>query len=260
MSGEFDPNQALEFVNNVRLTEARVLENDAGEPLNLVPPEFFEPKDQTVTVGSQLAGFAAGIDAELRQNISNAFLLAQLAANRRIEDTGGSPKDWYKMYISVLTNIGWTLEGNASAERDITGTTLQVHEQIIPVITAALGPAASAASTIISILNGLKEMNKDTPWITLFHRESQRVRANQFQVSYATKEGMKPRITLLGFEFEAEKSVTQVLFFTFGSSEAKLKNFEVKLSLDEDVFAIVKDQIKAKIANYITGYVSDIEI
>jgi len=103
-------------------------------------------------------------------------------------------------------------------------------------------------------------MNKDKPWITLFEQESQRASANQFQISYATTDGGNTRISLLGFELDAEHSVTQVLFFKFGSSRAKLRHFETKISVDESLFGEIKGGLRKKVAAYARDFIADVEI
>lgn len=252
--------QALDFVDSVDLPDSVTLDATESEPLNLLPPSFDAPEDQAVTIGSQIAGFAAAVDPALRPHISNAFLLAQLAANKHLAVHGGSSRVWYDRYIDVMKNIGWVLEGDAMSTREVKGSKLQVHKEIIPVITTILGPAVAASAAIISVLNGLAAMNKDTPWITLFSRESQRATANQFQISYTSIEGGHPLISLVGFELDASGSVTQVLFFKFGATAAKLTHFDVKMSVNSMIFDSVKDVIRARIAAHINKYIADIDI
>jgi hypothetical protein len=252
---------AISFVEAVALPNELEIAGALGEePPAIEPPDFKAATDQTITIGSQLAGFSASVAADIRPHIANAFLLAQLAANKHLADQRGKSKEWYDSYINVLSNIGWAIEGDATARREVKGTALHVHKEIIPIIAAALGPAAAAASTVIGVLNGLAAMNKETPWITLFSRESQRASANQFQVSYATVEGGAPRITLIGFELNAQHSVTQVLFFKFGTSQATLSHFETKISVDEEVFGKVQDALAGRIASFAADFIARVDI
>ena len=265
-----DPKSAISFLESLELPEtpaqtlgvtAAELESEGFESADLpAPPSYDGGIEQAVTVGSQIAGFSDEVPVELRPQIANSFLLAQLAANRHIEDSGGNATDWYHKYIEVLSNVGWLVEGDASAVRSVEGSVLEVHKEIISVITVALGPMAAAAPIILAVLNGLKNMSKDDPWITLFNRESQRASANQFQISYASVDGQNPRITLACFELDAHKTVTQVLFFKFDDSHASLKQFESKMSVNGAVFDTVNSVVEDKIKDYIHGYVTDIKI
>ncbi|MEM9205683.1 MAG: hypothetical protein AAGA88_05080 [Pseudomonadota bacterium] len=255
--------ETLDFIEGIDIDLPPGLEAVGGvenDPISIIPPNFFAGTEKTIVVGSQLAAFAASVDEAMRPHISNMFLLAQLAADKHIENTGGNSRSWYDFYVKTLKGMGWLVEGDANAVREVEGATLQVHQEIIPVITAALGPMAAAASTITTVLNGLANINKDAPWITLFHRKSQRAKANQFQISYATAEGGHPALTLVGFELEAETEVTQVLFFKFGASSASLKHFEVKISMAAATVDLIKDAIARKLGLLITQNIEDIEI
>lgn len=223
-------------------------------------PTFDEGVDQAIVIGSQIAEFSQRVPAALRPLISNTFLLAQLASNKAIEGGGGTT-EWYRRYIDVLSNIGWRLGPTEEGERVVFGSTLEVHKAIIPVIIAALGPAAATALIVKSVLEGLAAMDRNAPWITLFNRESQRANANQFQVSYAdVSEGGVPEIKLACFKFDARLSITQVLFFKFSDTEATLSHSSASLSLDEAALAAGKAKIEELVADHVNGYLARIEI
>ncbi len=225
------------------------------------PPSYKEDGAQTVAVGSQIAEFASSVPADLRPQITNSFLLAQLAANKDHGGQAGEPRKWYERYVEVLANIGWVIEGEDFSKQEVGGSAIEVHKAIMPVLTVALGPAVAAAAMVTAVLKGLQEMDKDTPWITLFDRESRRASANQFQVSYAeAPEGKAPRVSLAAFELNAKRSVTQVLFFKFSGSEATLEHVSSKLSMNESIFRTVQPVVEDKVADYVTGYVTDIAI
>lgn len=257
-----DPELAKSFLESVRLPRPPAeLEGVTERTARSTPPEYNAGVEQAVTVGSQIAEFAENVPAELRPQISNSFLLAQLAANREVQENEGDTKAWYERYVDVLANIGWLVESNQEAVREVSGSSLEVHQEIVPVITAILGPAVAAKTVVVSVLKGLAEMDKDQPWITLFDRESQRASANQFQISYAVvdEEG-NPRISLVCFELDASRSLTQVLFFKFTTSQAKLTHFGAELGINPGVFEAVKEVVENRVAQYVTSYIADIQI
>ena len=254
-----DPKRALDFVSNVDLPDEPnfAIERDGEAP----PLPTYDNKDQAVTVGSQVAEFSARVPAALRPAISNSFLLAQLAANKELSKKGGNTLSWYAKYNEVLANVGWVIEGTASNFKEISGTKLHVHEEILPVLAAVLGPAAAAASIIATTLKGLQSMNKGSPWITLFDRESQRAHANQFQLAYVDAPNSKaPVMKLASFELDAKSSVVQVLFFKFGSQSATLRHNSSTLSVNSGVFDSVQTAVQQKVASFVTGYITALDI
>lgn len=254
-----DAAAAREFLTGVEL-HGRSASLESAENLELPTPTYEDGTQQVVTIGSQIAEFSTKVPEARRPQIANSFLLAQLAANKMVAD-GGDTEKWYECYVNVLANIGWLTETETFSDRNVSGSSSEVHEEIIPIILAALGPAVAAVALVTKILEGLAAMDEQSPWITLFNKESQRATANQFQVSYAdVPDGKEPRISLACFELDASRSVTQVLFFKFAESNARLRHFGSKLSMNPSVFDAVQDVVKERVVDYVANYVAAIEI
>src|SRR5688572_15407014 len=100
--------QAQGFVSQIDLagTPRGIVHQDTAEEAGEV---FNKAKDQAQVVGSGLFSFAVGVTPEVREAISDSALLAQLVANKRV-DFETSPRDWFKQYAEVLTNVGWVLQ------------------------------------------------------------------------------------------------------------------------------------------------------
>jgi hypothetical protein len=254
-----DPQEARRFLEGIPL-HGRSSSFESAADLKLPLPTYEDGTRQVVTVGSQIAEFSNRVSEARRPQITNSFLLAQLAANKAVAEGGGS-KEWYDRYVDVLANIGWITETETIGNRDVAGSSSEVHKEIIPIIAAALVPAVAAAALVTQILKGLADMDKDSPWITLFSKESQRATANQFQLSYAdVPEGKEPQITVACFELDASRSVTQVLFFKFSQSQAKLRHFGSKLSMNAAVFDKVQPVVAERVAEYVENYVAAIPL
>jgi hypothetical protein len=256
--------EARSFLETVELPIAPKIMR-GGASAGAVPPaaqpRYVADQRQAVAIGSQIAEFAASVPQDLRPQIANSFLMAQLAANKYLEVVKGGTKEWYERFSFVLANTGWVVENQSESLREVSGDTAQVHKEIIPIVAAILGPAAAAASIVIVALNGLANMAKDSPWITLFHRESQRAKSNQFQIGYVdAPAGKGARISLACFDLDASQSVTQVLFFKVSSASASLRHFASNLSLNEEVFATVQDLVQQRIHDQVARYIARLEI
>nr|WP_320144919.1 hypothetical protein [uncultured Cohaesibacter sp.] len=250
---------ATRFLETVDLPKAVKSFEEEGLPLDLSRPVFDQVKEQSIVIGSQLAGFSSDVPVKLRPMISNVFLLAQLVADKKTQHAASGSKQWYDTYLETLTKVGWSVSGMSDAEQIISGSALEVHKEIIPVIVAALGPAAAAASTIVRVLEGLGNISKDQPWITLFNRKSQRATANQFQFSQTTMEGDTPVVTLVAFNLDARNAVTQVLFFKFVSNKASLSYFEEKLFANLKVLEHTQDRIFNIVLDHISSNITELE-
>ena len=252
-----DPAAAQAFLESIELPPAPKRTRAVADDV----PSYRANAPQALAIGSQIAEFAASVPAALRPHIANSFLLAQFAANSFIKSVGGGTKEWYDRYSYVLANSGWVVESEAAAVRDVSGSRLEVHQEIIPVLAAVLGPAVAAAAIVTAALNGLANMAKDTPWITLFNRESQRARANQFQISHVdAPNGGSPQISLACFELDAQHSVTQVLFFKFSDARATLRHFTSKLTINEPIFVRMQSLVEQRIADQVGAFIAGIDL
>jgi hypothetical protein len=254
----FELDNAKAFVNSVDL---------AGTPRNIVSQSaateassaFDQTKTQTQVVGSGIFSFAQGVDAMVRESISDSALLAQLVANKRFnfED---APHEWFKAYADVLQNVGWTLQEGSWSDYPVSGTGAEVNEKLIEVMTAILAPASGALSIITSTINALKAMSPDSSWITIFSRESQRAKIARFQTGLVDKDPTGDVfVALAACVVEAKNDITQVLFFKFKQAEAKFSAYSSKVSINRAALVDLGPAIRSKVRAYQTDYLSGIK-
>jgi hypothetical protein len=233
---------------------------DSPPGFESAPEPDFTTSQQALTVGSQLTEFTPKVSSDARSAISNSLLLAQLAANKAANQTT-DVFAWYGKYNEVLRGIGWLsrnldFQGQANTTQD-----LDVHRAIIPVIMTALGPAAAAVSIVLSVLNGLKDMNADSPWITLFNRQSEHASGAKFQMTYVDSDANgQPQLTLVCFAVKAQKTLTQVLFFKFQSQHVELKQATDSLVVTLDRLNADRAAIAGRVDSFVTSNIQSIDI
>jgi hypothetical protein len=223
-------------------------------------PAIFSTQKQAVAIGGQLAEFTEAVTPDLRTAISDGILLAQLAANKA---TGGAGDvlEWYNKYVEVLQNIGWQIKDFDFRRQQVDNQQLDMHEAIIPVITAMLGPQVAAASIVISIFQGLQQMDKSRPWITLFDKASQHADGAKFQVGYVDADAYgQPQITLLCFGIKAQRTITQVLFFKTSEESAEIRKAEAKLAVSLERLNSAKDALAERVTPFVSDFIKNVEI
>ena len=244
--------KARDFVQAAPLPPRLAVLEDAASP---VDQALSRAKDQAAVVGSDVISFVNGVTTEQRQDLINSALLAQLVAKVEVPDANRI-YEWYQSYFTVLKNIGWVVQVDQFATYHTDSAGFQAHEAIIGLATTLLGPGTGALAVVKATLDALKSMDANSPWMTIFNRESQTGKTARFQVTLAEpddKHGFL--VTLMAFGLEARSTLTQVLFFKFRTSEAELKHFEGKVTIDADVLAGVRGDIKSKLADHVASYV-----
>src|SRR5881628_586729 len=136
---EFDTQQATRFIKGIDLsgTPRGILEQDAATEAGEV---FDKAKAQAQVVGSGIFSFTQGVTAEVREAISDSALLAQLVANKKVP-VERLPLEWFQSYSDTLQTLGWTLQEGGWQDYSATGTGVEVHEKIVEIMTAVLGPS-----------------------------------------------------------------------------------------------------------------------
>jgi len=253
----FNLKQATDFVKAVDLRGIpRGLvelgaETDAGEV-------FDKAKTQAQVVGSGVFSFAEGVTADVREAISDSALLAQLVANKKTP-VEQDPVAWFKTYSEVLQNVGWTLQVGQWDDYTAKGNAAEVHDKILEVLTAALGPTAAAVAIVTATVKALQGMNANSPWITLFNRESQRAKIARFQVGLVEKnEQSDVFVSLLVCLIKAEETITQVLFFKYRAAKAHFEANGAKVSINRAALADLGPAIRTKVRAYQKDYLSSI--
>ena len=250
--------EAREFINGSYLpprpTEMVAQGDETAAPI------FDTAKDQATVVASEVVSFVAGVDKDIRDAVMNSALLAQLVASKKVADRQDI-YSWYAEYFSVLGSIGWAVQDSGFSEYSEAGEGFEVHEKIMDVAAVLLAPAPAALAVVKATLDALKGMKPDNGWITIFNRETQYAKAARFQISVATPTADGGvMVAILAFGLEAQKAVTQVLFFRVKKNKATLKANSAKATIDTESLKALADDVRTKVRSYQKAYIASLEI
>lgn len=229
--------------------------------LEAAVPEFTQ-QQEAIAIGSQLAEFSERVSPAQRAAVSDCLLLAQLAANKATEQAPDL-MTWYRKYVDVLQGIGWTVQGMNLEEQQASATDLNVHNAIIPVLAAMLGPAGMAASLVVKVLEGLQQMDSSTPWITLFSRSSQHASGAKFQLGFVDAgagEGIDLQVRLVAVAIDSTGTITQVLFFKLGSQDARIKAGQTQLGIVGSRLDAIKAAVADRVSPFVAANIAKIDL
>ena len=201
------------------------------------PVELKSTEAQTLVVGSSLVIAAEKVPKQVREDIVNCTLFAQLAATGEV---GNAAKviDWYGAYFRALTAIGWAQSDTQFESYKFGGKNAEAHKAIIQVLTVLMGPGAAALVVVKTALEALQSMNENSPWITLFDRQSKSGKSARFQVATAQVDASGLlQVALVAFNLKAKSDLTQVLFFKYASSSTSLQYAAGKATIFEAALA-----------------------
>jgi hypothetical protein len=245
---------AQAYVAGLVLPAPRPHSLEAAEASSL--PEFTAAKDQAMIVGSDIVSFVKGVTPEWRADIARSSLLAQLAAKKRVQNKKDIYK-WYEAYFDVLMNVGWIIQDRGFAVYREANRDFETHEAIMKVAASLLGPSAATLAVVKATLDALKSMAANSPWITLFNRESRSASTARFQINLVETgdKGEQLIVSMMAFGLEATSTLTQVLFAKFRSNDVSVKQYSSKISIEPSVLESVRDLVSKRVEAYARNYV-----
>jgi hypothetical protein len=245
----FDARKAKAYVASLKLPEAPV-RMGAAAAAEAATAAVAATEDQPVVVGSGIFSFAQGVDAATREAITNSALLAQLVANKETS-AQADPLAWFTAYCGVLQNIGWVLEASGWTVQTAKGTAVEVHEKILEVVKLALGPAPAALAIVQATMSALAGTQPESPWVTIFNRESKSARIARFQVGLVEKGGSDGiGLTLVACLLEAEAGITQLLFFKLQKNLASFRSNTASASASRTTLIQMNPDIATRVAAF----------
>jgi len=204
-------------------------------------------KAQAAVVGSELVSFATGVAPQWRQDLINCSLFAQLWAKAEVADAKRI-FDWYDAYFGALQQLGWMVQDQGFAIYVENSQNFSAHEAILKVAAGLLMPSVSSLALVQTTLDALASMERDSPFITLFGRESQQATAARFQISLAEQSadgGLT--VALMAFGLEAKTTLTQVLFFKSLASQATLRHCSGKVSINTPLLEALRPDLSEQL-------------
>jgi hypothetical protein len=245
--------EAAVFIRGLELPSAPPVRR--GEEA-IVPAFSTDP--QALVVNAQMAEFDSKVPEPLRPTISNAILLAQLGADKAT--TTPDPWSWYGAYKSILGKIGWLPTVDETSQQEVSDRSSELHKAIIPILEAALGPAA-AGSIILEVLKGLGSMTENAPWMSLFQRKSQSANAAKFGLSYV---GMGDNggalLKTVFFGIDATQTLTQVLVFKITAANATVRSAQSQFVASGQSLNDTAGVLGQKVQPYIVDNIKNITI
>jgi hypothetical protein len=211
-----------------------------------------------IVTGSNLIQFPKEASPEIKSSIALSLLAAQRVASN--DSVVLTPQQWIDRHNTVLTNLNWQVATGGTVKSEFDSINVAVHEAIIPFLTAAFGGAVAAGALILTALKQLKEMDKNSPWITLFDRASRRFDVTEYQFSVVEVAGDQVTLRLASARFDASYGKTQVLFFKVSKERAKFTAATQNLSASATLLLDMNNGLKAKLAGFTKAYIQALPI
>lgn len=241
---------SIDFIENAEIGQLEGVEAPvSAEPLNL------DKLPDGVVSGTTLIDFSAVPNVTVRAGISLSMLFASRVATAAVKP-GDDADDWLAAYTSNLGKLGFAISGSTTVHSKFKKTGISVHKAIIPFLTIAFGGGA-IGPIILAGLKNLQDMDANSPWITLFDRETRRfdVQELHFAAVSANDTDTSIRYVIARLNFASDE--TTILFFKLKKVNADFESATTTMQANNSLIAVnepkLRDRLGTTIDSFITG-------
>lgn len=214
-----------------------------------------------VDAGS-LVSFAANISDGHRSDALNATLLAQLAADKlHSRFDSDQLMGWYKKYVEVLGNVGWSMQSFQFQDYSASGSTFSIDSAITDIVSSFL-PAGEVA-IVRATLNALSNLGNNDPWYQVWDRSSHTANGGNFQLASCTDNNGEANTLVMkmsAYAFSTTDTTTRFLWTNYNSSSTDLHFASQSATLNEDVYAGVRQTVIDKLGALASTYIGSLDI
>lgn len=195
-----------------------------------------------INAGSIVA-FAAGTSAEEQEDILYSMQLAQRAASG-VADRYTAVKDWYREYVRVLAETGWTMGSfNLNAQK-VDQSEVEVAKAALEILAAAATGPQSAV--LLAAIKALQGMAKDDGFITLFEHYGAKGLVGNFQIS-DVKRGAAGELAIVtgAFQIEMAERQEKFLFFTWHKKGVSVWGDATRATFNRTHYAELRETVRS---------------
>ncbi len=249
---------ALQFVQSLTLPEHKPVLT-AQEPLKLLGATQASAAvdDQSVVC------FVDGLDAQLKSDVLNSTLLAQLAASAKF------PRDpntfqynvagWYNCYTDTLQKVGWNIQGLSFSQHQTSGNIFQVNEVVVQILAGIVSQSAGLiVQGALEALNAAKA--KSSSALTLWKSHTDNDANGSFQISCCSESEGCAAMALGAFYMTSKNKIRNVLWCDFSSADTTVQCASTQVVLNNGVYSMVRNAVCQKLGAAASSFIADLDI
>ena len=222
-------------------------------------PSYENGKNQIIVSPGSIEVMDKKLTAQQKQDIANAKLLAQLAADKKY-DVSKQPMEWYQSYADVLSHIGFLNTDIKLVDATKSDTSITVQKVFLEILAASL--SGEPAIIFKAAIDALGKLGEGDSSLKLFQQKFDSQHINNVHISYATiGDDGQPSVYLAVLLYNSTASSSTLLFFfNYSLTNVHLQTALSSLSLNESVYNGIRDKVSAKLGQAANDYINNIDI
>lgn len=195
-----------------------------------------------------ILSFSGDIDEQQKTDVLYSTLFAQLAADKQVVTRDSDPQSWYKQYLTVLGQVGWSTGSFAFNEYASKTTTIALSDVISDVVQQHSSDAA-----VSQVVSAVKEIAADAGDDTRYQSLDNIIYADghgNVQVGVVSNEppGTLTMFgTLISFQTVTSETPTNILGHRFAHSNIRIQSATTTSTLNTATYDQFREQIAQRL-------------
>ena len=216
-----------------------------------------EKGESALVTGNSVLSFVGGLTPQQKQDVQDCVLFAQLATDKAFPDKKRR-QERFDFYSDVLTLCGWGATNNSIKEVTGLKQKFTMDQVALEIISSVIG-VNKVLLDIVAVV--FKALQKNPKALALFENEAGGSESGDFQIlpCIGTVDGEVVMIKS-AFHITSPKRITKVLFWELSSNSVRLYAGANNTTLNQKVYAGVRQSISDKLAYTTKKRIERIEI
>ena len=217
-----------------------------------------DDKQEGCVVAGAIQAFTANVSGQVKQDILNATLFAQLAANKHV-DREENPVEWYKQYKNILEKIGFVVQQFEFNKYNSESQTFSMDKAVLDILKA--GMSKSGKQVAEKAIDALGKLPGDDYSVRLFDNQSSSMNQGNFQIGACEQAQNGDVILGCGaFYFTAIQHMTRFLWWRWNSSHISMYQGYQTMVFNQGVYSQVRHTIANKLGTKVSTFVASIDL
>ncbi|WP_273224156.1 hypothetical protein [Pseudomonas sp.] len=263
---DFSDEACVEFIKSLEipavepaiLTRSLMLTARSGMNIDRPAKNVDSTQDSAFVAGNSVVSFVGGLEPQLKQDVMDSVLFAQLAADKEFPNKDTHRVERYNRYNQILAYCGWTKSSESMDKVTGLKQKFTMDQVALEIIASVVGPNKALLEIVALVFGALA---KNPKALSLFENQAKGRDAANFQIlpCIATSDGEVIMIRTC-MQFSSSKPVTKVLFWEWSSSDVNLYSVAINTQLNRRQYGVVRNVIMEKLGTSGKKFIENIDI
>lgn len=249
----------IDFIESLELPAVMPLITPRSSSLKMNPLGSNQgDKESAAVVGNNVLSFVAGLAPQLKQDVMDSVLFAQLATEKACPNQDTHYIERYNMFSNIMTTCGWTKTDRPMYKVEDLQQKLTMDQVALEIIASAVSPNKAILDIVAKVFGAL---SKNPKALGLFESAAKGVSSANFRIlpCIPTDDGEVIMIKAC-MQFSSVKKITKVLFWEWSKNEVDLYASGDNVTLNRKMYADVRDAISRAMRVSVLAKIEKIDI